>query len=367
MYKKIALLFVCAICVTVSGCSKIRDIVDSYDNAPTEPVKMTNESQYTVVQSEAEIEAMMLQTMKDNKTTCYFNVADEKMIDADRWVKAFDGINSVDVEYTLAQSGYNVFVTLDYWDNYPIIAAFEKNDTTILNATQLELFDKYCDILGTCTSKSYTPYENELAIHDYLVSNVSYSIDPDKGRTAYDALIKQSAVCSGYAESFKTLLDMLGIENRVIKGTANGEAHGWNLVNLDEEWYHVDVTWDDPVNGDGSISHKYFNVTDADMALDHIWEYGEYPLATGNAYAYHVMSGMAQLNSQAELDAFIREKIASGAEKIEFIMYGPDIDINQALQAASQSLGGTGVAMNVSYNITKKTQFSMYDITIEYK
>lgn len=364
MCKKIAILLLSMVCVTFTGCGKIRAIVDSYD-APTQPVKTTNESQYTVVRSEAEIEAMILQTMQDNKTTCYFNVADEKMIDADLWAKTFDGVYSIDVEYALAQSGYNVFVTLTYWDNYPIVSAFQKNDTTILNATQLELFDKYCDILGTCTSKAYSQYENELAIHDYLVSNVQYCIDPDKGHSAYEALIKQSAVCDGYAESFKTLLDMLGIENRVIRGTANNEAHGWNLIKLDDQWYHVDVTWDDPINGDGSISHKYFNVNDEDMALDHIWDSELYPQANGAIYAYYAMSGMPQLRSQAELDAYIQGKVAEGAEKIEFIMYG-EVDLNQALQAANQSLGATGVAMTVSYNIMKRTQFSVYDITIVY-
>lgn len=347
------------ICLTfmLGGCSKIREIVDSYE-APTEPIKTTNENQYTVVRTEEEIYDMILETMKSNKTTCYFNVADEAMIKPDDWAKGFDGIEEIKVEYTIAQSGFNVFVTLSYWDNYPIVAAFESNDTTILSAAQLELFDKYCDILGACTSNSYSDYENELAIHDYLVSNIEYGGVDEEAYSAYDALIKGRAVCSGYAESFKTLLDMLGIENRAVTGSGNGEAHGWNMVKLDGEWYHVDVTWDDPIDGDGTISHKYFNVTDADMALDHIWEAGNYPEAKGTQYAYYVMSGMAQIHSQEELDAYILEKVNNQAEKLEFVLYC-DADVNQSLQKP-------GVGMNVSYNILKKTEFSVYDITISY-
>lgn len=354
---RVITLFLLCLVFALCGCSKIRDIVDSYES-PTEPIKTTNENQYKVVQSEKEIYDMFLETMKSNKTTCYFNVSDEAMIKADEWAKAFDGIEEVNVEYTIAQSGFNVFVTLSYWDNYPIVEAFEKNDTTTLSATQLELFDKYCDILGACTSNSYSDYENELAIHDYLVSNVEYGSMEEETHTAYDALIKGRAVCSGYAEAFKTLLDMLGIENHSVKGTVNGESHSWNLVKLDGEWYHVDVTWDDPIDGDGTISHKYFNVTDADMALDHIWEAADYPQATGTKYAYYVMSGMAQIHSQEELDAYIQEKVNEQAEKLEFVLYG-EADVNQALQKP-------GVAMNVSYNILKKTEFSVYDITITY-
>lgn len=354
--RGIILLTVCLMFV-LSGCSEIKEIVDSYE-APTEPIKTTNENQYTVVRSEEEIYDMFLETMKSNKTTCYFNVADEAMIKPDDWAKSFDGIEEIKVEYTIAQSGFNVFVTLDYWDNYPIVAAFESNDTTILSATQLELFDKYCEILGACTSKSYTEYENELAIHDYLVSNVQYGGVEEEAYTAYDALIKGRAVCSGYQEAFKTLLDMLGIENMAVTGNGNGESHGWNMVKLDGEWYHVDVTWDDPIDGDGSISHKYFNVTDADMALDHIWVAEDYPKAEGTQYAYYVMSGMAQIHNQEELDAYIMEKVNAQAEKLEFVLYS-EADVNQALQKP-------GISMSVSYNILKKTEFSVYDITISY-
>lgn len=356
--KNVVLATIFVFCMLVSGCSRIREIADSYE-VPTEPIKVTNEDRYTVVKSEAEIEQMFLETMRNNKTTCYFNVSDESMIVPDTWAKSYAGISSVQAEYTIAQFGFNVVVTLTYWDAFPIVAAFENNDTTILSATQLELFDKYCDILGSCTSKSYTEYENELAIHDYIVSNVEYDEKNTDAVTAYDALIKGKAVCSGYQESFKTLLDMLKIENIAVNGTANDENHAWNLVKLDGIWYHVDTTWDDPIGGDGTVSHKYFNVSDADMALDHIWNEENYPKATGGAYAYYIMSGMAQVHSQSELNDYIADRVSNKAEKIEFLSYG-EFDVNEALQKP-------GIGMNVSYNIMKKTEFSVYDITITYK
>lgn len=358
-YKISRLLLLCCLSFSLCGCSKIRDIVDRYDEAPTEPIKITNEGQYTVVTSEQEIYDMILETMKSNKPACYFNVSEESMIKPDDWTKAFDGLEEVKAEYTIAQSGFNVFVTLSYWDCYPIVEAFQKNDTTTLSATQLELFDKYCDILGTCTSNSYSDYENELAIHDYLVSNIEYGVGEEGDNGAYGALIGGKAICSGYTEAFKTLMDMLGIENKVVKGITNGEDHGWNMVELDGDWYHVDVTWDDPVGGNESISHKYFNLTDADMALDHIWNVRNYPEAKGIKMAYYAMSGMAQIHSQEELDAYFAEKVSSQAEKLEFLVYG-EVDINSSLQRF-------GVAMDVSYNILKKTEFFVYDITISYK
>lgn len=350
------LSIMCAVTV-FSGCTQIRDIVDSYE-APTEPIKTTNEGQYTVVSSESEILDMLLSTMKENKTTCYFNVEDEKLIAPDEWNKKLEGTESINIEYSLASSGYNVFVTLKYWDNYPIVAAFEKNDTTILNATQLELFNKYCDILGSCTSNSYTQYQNELAIHDYIVSNVKYDSSL-QAKGAYDAIVKGYALCDGYAESFKTLLDMLKIENKFVTGTAKEGAHCWNKVMLDGEWYNVDVTFDDPVGGGNDISHKYFNVTDGDLAIDHTWDNELLPVADAVTYSYYEMNGTYKVHSQKELDDYIDSMINEKAEKIEVILYG-EFDV-------AKSLSDTGIAMNVTYNMQTKKDCKVYDIMVSYK
>ena len=55
------------------------------------------------------------------------------------------------------------------------------------------------------------------------------------------------AVCQGYAETMKLFLDALGIENKLVYGTGGGISHVWNLLCLDGDWYHMDVTWDDPL------------------------------------------------------------------------------------------------------------------------
>ena len=53
------------------------------------------------------------------------------------------------------------------------------------------------------------------------------------------------------------------MEVRYVTGWA-GEAHAWNIVKVDGQWYHLDTTWNDPVfsasAGDMSdyVSYKYF-------------------------------------------------------------------------------------------------------------
>ena len=65
-------------------------------------------------------------------------------------------------------------------------------------------------------------------------------------------------------------MDILGIPCETITGTAGGIGHAWNAVMLDDEWYMVDVTWDDPVpDTPGQVLYGYFNITDEKMKQDH--------------------------------------------------------------------------------------------------
>ncbi len=104
-------------------------------------------------------------------------------------------------------------------------------------------------------------------VHDYLVENLEYdsTLAKDNIYNIYGALINKSTVCEGYARAFKYLMDDLGIPCLIACGTAINssgqmENHAWNYVQLNENWYAIDVTWDDPViigNGYVSSSTKY--------------------------------------------------------------------------------------------------------------
>ncbi len=54
------------------------------------------------------------------------------------------------------------------------------------------------------------------------------------------------------------LLDKLGIKNFKIAS----KTHVWNAVYINNQWLHLDLTWDDPVSERGPIlDHKYFLIT----------------------------------------------------------------------------------------------------------
>ena len=130
-----------------------------------------------------------------------------------------------------------------------------------------ELSNKVHEITSQVTAT--TPFEIELQLHDILCQNVTYvrnDSDPLK-YTAYGALVKGSAVCEGYSRAMQLLLAQYGIKSTLVTGKADNIGHMWNLVYIENAWYHLDATWNDLENG--QVSHTYFNLTDSEISKDH--------------------------------------------------------------------------------------------------
>ena len=102
-------------------------------------------------------------------------------------------------------------------------------------------------------------YNKALIVHDTLVDMLEYEQNDSNSNThnIYGAFVNRSVVCEGYAKSFKYIMDSLNIPCILVGGVATNntsttESHMWNYIQLDGNWYGVDVTWDDPVIIGGS-------------------------------------------------------------------------------------------------------------------
>ena len=116
-------------------------------------------------------------------------------------------------------------------------------------------------------------YDKLKYVHDWIVNNTNYI----NQNTAYESeadgpVIYGKAICEGYSKAFMYFAQSLGYQCVCIIGTALGEEHMWNMVNIGGAWYNVDVTWDDPVMSDGSsiVRYNYFLVSDGVLSADHI-------------------------------------------------------------------------------------------------
>ena len=115
-------------------------------------------------------------------------------------------------------------------------------------------------------------YEKLKYVHDWIVNNTVYLYANTYYESEADGpVVYGKAICEGYSKAFMYFAQSMGFECVCVRGSAGGVDHMWNMVKLYGQWYHVDVTWDDPVMSDGTqmLRHKYFLISDSEIRRDH--------------------------------------------------------------------------------------------------
>ena len=120
-----------------------------------------------------------------------------------------------------------------------------------------------------------TDLEKVFYVHEWLVQNIAYDREHLSDGVQDDhnlrgALLEGTAVCDGYAKTYALTLRKLGITGVLV--TSKDIGHAWNMVELDGNWYQVDCTWDDPVDGSdqlGYCMHKHLLCTTEEMNTNH--------------------------------------------------------------------------------------------------
>lgn len=121
---------------------------------------------------------------------------------------------------------------------------------------------KVDEIINKTITNEMSTRDKIKAIHDYIINHTEYDTLKTKNindktyhsNTAYGVLIEGYGICSGYSDAMKLFLDKLNIINYKI----SNDQHIWNLVYLDGNWLHLDLTWDDPVSDKNITRDNYF-------------------------------------------------------------------------------------------------------------
>lgn len=106
------------------------------------------------------------------------------------------------------------------------------------------------------------------AFHDYFINTTKYDEQYEeelknggstthKSSKANGVLFEGYAICSGYTDAMALVLDRLELPNFKVAST----THVWNAVKINDQWLHLDLTWDDPVSMDHSkdnLLHKFY-------------------------------------------------------------------------------------------------------------
>lgn len=139
------------------------------------------------------------------------------------------------------------------------------------------------DLANTCLGCK-TEYEIEKNVCDYFIKNVRYEINNTYNQNAAITLVKNKGQCSGISKAVKLVFDNLNVECFIVYGTSRNEEgkftpHSWNMIKIDGDYYHLDVTY---LVGANSAKIKpyiypYFNSSSARFSQDHKWEVDKYP------------------------------------------------------------------------------------------
>lgn len=95
--------------------------------------------------------------------------------------------------------------------------------------------------------RKLTTAEQVMYVYKWIALYCRYNIHSAHNQTIYSVFVYRNSVCTGIAKAAQYLLQLLGIESRLIFGKMdNSEAdsrHCWLTVKVDEKWYHLDPTF----------------------------------------------------------------------------------------------------------------------------
>lgn len=183
-----------------------------------------------------------------------------------------------------------------------VLSAYRSGEASGLDELNLKVLTTLKLWIDEIYTDGMTDEEIVISAHDYLVTHCTYDTDelsifhssnPDSD-SPYGVFSNGMGICSGYTSTFQLLMDALGIECISVSGEALDEEHAWNMVKLDDKWYHVDCTWDDfvPDYETRMPFHTYLLVNDSAIKVSHIWEYEKTPPADDSKKAYLFQSGL---------------------------------------------------------------------------
>ena len=140
---------------------------------------------------------------------------------------------------------------------------YSNNDIKLINA-------KVEEIEKEIWNSSMSNEDKIKEAHNYIINNSKYDKDRSdnnivkyKSDTAYGSLLEGYSLCGGYTDAMELFLEDMGVKSYKI----SSENHVWNALYLNNTWYHLDLTWDDPITTDGSdiLEYNFFLITTSEL------------------------------------------------------------------------------------------------------
>jgi len=290
----------------------------SADIRPYMKVSNLTDFQHVLQEAANNLQPQITLTVPNFDINTYANIVDQ-----------LTGISSYHISLSKTSSINTLVISLKYKQAFRLTQALQNTRAyRRLTTNDLSVLEVAQSIITQIISPTMSDYDKELAIHDYIINTTSYDYDrlmsgtiPDSSYTAAGVLINKIAVCEGYSEATKLLLNLIDIECEIVIGVGeNNVPHAWNIVKIDGDWYMLDTTYDDPItftNGKRveTLSYDYFNVTSNTLKKDHTWDMRKWPTATGTKHNYFVYTNRV-VNNYNEFKTYVIQEIKAGSKEI---------------------------------------------------
>ncbi len=150
-----------------------------------------------------------------------------------------------------------------------VVSIFPEYECTRAEAAErVELCRREIKRLAAHISSAKTELERIEAAHDLICTRYKYDLTLESN-DMYGFLVRGEGTCQGYTWTYMALLRELGIECEYV--ASDSINHIWLKLKLDGEWYHSDVTWDDPPGDEGksdNVSRRHFLFSDSKADSD---------------------------------------------------------------------------------------------------
>lgn len=193
------------------------------------------------------------------------------------------------------------------------------------------------------------------AAHDLIAKKVQYDdnylTNPDNPfhQSAYSVFCDDHSVCAGYTKAFEMLMNGAGIDTIAVLST----DHAWNMIRINDSWYHMDCTWDDLDGYAGyEIIYKFFNRSEAVIKSDGTHEIesmfdGKLPASTLDSGANNTSIG----------------KCATPSKKTA----APKITCKSVKNGVQVAISSTTSNAEIYYTVNGSTASSSYTKSYRYK
>lgn len=297
--------------------------------------KTTDVPSYTKVNNTSEFKEVLQSAINTLQPKIILNAPHSDLDTYSKVIELFPEVKSYHLTLSKSYKGSTLTVILEIKQAYKIFNGL-KNTTAYsrLTDSDLNLLKLAKNIVADNTSADMSDFEKELSLHNYIINTTSYDYErlsdgtlPDVSYSAAGALIHKVAVCEGYSEATKLLLNLAGIDCEIVYGsTTTSPSHAWNIVKINNDWYMLDTTFDDPITLNNNIrfetiSYEYFNVTSSTLKKDHTWDATKWPAAVSTAYNYFVYYHKV-VHTYEEFKDYIIKEIHNGERNLECYVYG---------------------------------------------